>query len=85
LGEASKKQQQSSKELEMSIQIADSLEQADHGVSATGLNLTAKVELALDLWLSEMAGASDQSELMAARVAQLDGLLTTDGTSAPVN
>ncbi|MGA2187002.1 MAG: hypothetical protein ABSH33_00630 [Steroidobacteraceae bacterium] len=69
----------------MSIQIADSLDQADHGASATGLNITAKVELALDLWLSEMAGASDQRELMAARVAQLDGLLTTDDASAPIN
>ncbi len=43
----------------MAIQFADPI-------------ITDKVELALDLWLSEMSGVSDQTEQMAARMAHLD-------------
>jgi len=60
----------------MAIQIADSMiaDKVDRVSKATGLSMTAVVELALDLWLSEMSGASDQSEHMAARMAQLDAI-----------
>lgn len=40
------------------------------GPSAPKMN--AKLELALDLWLSEMSGSSDQTAHMAARLAQLE-------------
>jgi hypothetical protein len=40
------------------------------GQSAPKMN--AKLELALDLWLSEMSGSSDQTAHMAARLAQLE-------------
>ncbi len=40
------------------------------GLSAPKMN--AKLELALDLWLSEMSGSSDQTAHMAARLAQLE-------------
>ncbi|HEY3657161.1 MAG TPA: type II toxin-antitoxin system VapB family antitoxin [Steroidobacteraceae bacterium] len=58
----------------MAIQIADSMitDKVDRVAKATGLSMTAVVELALDLWLSEMSGSSDQSEHMAARMAQID-------------
>lgn len=70
----------------MAIQIADSMiDQVDRSAHATGLVLTAKTELALALWLSEMSGASDQSERMAARMAQLDDLSPDEGSSQPVN
>jgi hypothetical protein len=54
---------------------------------ATGLSMTAVVELALDLWLSEMSESSDQSEHMAARMAQLDGIRIPHhaGSSGPIN
>ena len=35
-------------------------------------NMTAKLELALGLWLSEMSGPSEELAHMAARMAQLD-------------
>lgn len=49
--------------------IADKV---DRVARATGLSIPAVVELALDLWLSEVSEPSDQSERMAARIAQLD-------------
>jgi hypothetical protein len=60
----------------MAIQITDSMiaDKVDRVAKATELSMTAKVELALDLWLSEMSGSSDQSEHMAARMAQLDAI-----------
>jgi hypothetical protein len=71
----------------MAIQIADSMiaDKVDRVAKATGLSMTAVVELALDLWLSEMSGASDQSERMAARIAQLDGMSHRAGSSEPLN
>ncbi len=71
----------------MAIQIADSMitDKVDRVAKATGLSMTAVVELALDLWLSEMSGASDQSEHMAARIAQLDGTSHRAGSSEPLN
>jgi hypothetical protein len=59
----------------MAIQFADSMITAkvDRVAKATGLSIPAVVELALDLWLSEMAVSSDQRDHMAARLAQLDG------------
>ncbi|MGO8858643.1 MAG: type II toxin-antitoxin system VapB family antitoxin [Steroidobacteraceae bacterium] len=71
----------------MAIQIADSMitDKVDRVAKATGLSMTAVVELALDLWLSEMSGASDQSEHMAARIAQLDGTPHRAGSSEPLN
>jgi hypothetical protein len=71
----------------MAIQIADSMiaDKVDRVSKATGLSMTAVVELALDLWLSEMSGASDQSEHMAARIAQLDGTPRRAGSSEPLN
>jgi len=58
----------------MAIQIADSMivTKVDRVAKATGLSMSAVVELALDLWLTEMAEASDQSLRMAARMAELD-------------
>jgi antitoxin VapB len=58
----------------MAIPIADSMitGKIDRVARATGLTMNAVVELALDLWLSEMAGWSDQTDHMAARMAQLD-------------
>ena len=58
----------------MAIQIADStiVTKVDRVAKATGLSMSAVVELALDLWLTEMAEASDQSERMAAQMAALD-------------
>jgi hypothetical protein len=67
------------------MQIANSVDQVDGVANATGLIMTAKVKLALDLWLSEMSGSSDQNERMAARVAQLDGVLQSPDSSAPIN
>ncbi len=60
----------------MAIQIADSMiaDKVDRVAKTTELSMTPKVELALDLWLSEMSGSSDQSEHMAARMAQLDAI-----------
>ncbi len=57
----------------MPIQI-DSLiaDKVDRLAKATGLSTTAVVEFALDLWLTEMAAASDETVSMAARMAQLD-------------
>jgi antitoxin VapB len=71
----------------MAIQIADSMitDKVDRVAKATGLSMTAVVELALDLWLSEMSGASDQSKHMAARIAQLDGTPYRAGSSEPIN
>ena len=56
----------------MAIQIADSMNtgKIDRVARATGLTMNAVVELALDLWLSEMAGSSDQTDHMAERMAQ---------------
>jgi len=69
------------------MQISDSMiaGKVDRVAEATELSMTAKVELALDLWLSEMSGASDQSEHMAARIAQLDGTPHRAGSSEPLN
>ena len=71
----------------MAMQISDSMiaGKVDRVAEATELSMTAKVELALDLWLSEMSGASDQSEHMAARIAQLDGTPHRAGSSEPLN
>jgi hypothetical protein len=57
----------------------------DRVAKATGLSMSAVVELALDLWLSEMSGSSDESEHMAARMAQLDGLPRPGGIAEPIN
>ncbi len=61
----------------MAIQIADSMiaDKVDRVSKATGLSMTAVVELALDLWLTEMAESSHHTEYMAARMAELDGML----------
>jgi hypothetical protein len=60
----------------MAIQIADTMiaDKVDRVSKATGLSMNAVVELALDLWLTEMSSGSDQSERMAAQMAQLDGI-----------
>jgi hypothetical protein len=70
----------------MAIQIVDSViaDKVDRVAKATGLSMTAVVELALDLWLSEMAEASHQSEHMAARIAQLDGTPYRAGASESI-
>jgi hypothetical protein len=63
-------------------QIADSnmADNADLIAMSTGLNLTGAVELALDLWLGEMSGSTDQLQHMAARIARLDGVPPHDGS-----
>jgi hypothetical protein len=60
----------------MAIQIADSMiaDKVDRVSKATGLSMTAVVELALDLWLTELAESSHHTEYMAARMAELDGM-----------
>jgi hypothetical protein len=59
----------------MAIQFADSMIAAkvDRVAKATGMSIPAVMELALDLWLSEMAISTEQRDHMAARLAQLDG------------
>jgi hypothetical protein len=71
----------------MAIQIADSMitDKVGRVARATGMSTTAVVELALDLWLSEMAESSDQRAVMAARMAQLDALIPRAGSSEPIN
>jgi hypothetical protein len=71
----------------MAIQIADSMiaDKVHRVAQATGLSMSAVVELALDLWLSEMSGSSEQCEHMAARMAQLDGVDTGRRTAGPIN
>jgi hypothetical protein len=49
--------------------IADKV---DRVARATGLSIPAVVELALDLWLTEVSEPSDQSARMAVLMAQLD-------------
>ena len=63
-------------------QIADSnmADNADLVAMSTRLNLTGAVELALDLWLGEMSGSTDQLQHMAARIARLDGVPPHDGS-----
>lgn len=71
----------------MAIQIADStiVSKVDRVARATGLSMNAVVELALDLWLSEMAASSEQTAHMAARMAELDGIADRSPSSKPVN
>jgi hypothetical protein len=59
----------------MAIQISDSMitDKVSRVAKATGLSVPAVMELALDLWLSEMAVSEEQRDRMAARLAQLDG------------
>jgi hypothetical protein len=66
----------------MAIEIADSkiADNADLVAMSTGLNLPGAVELALDLWLGEMSGSTDQLQHMAARIARLDGVPPQDGS-----
>ncbi len=58
----------------MANQVANSMivAKVDRVERATGLSIPAVVGLALDLWLSEVSEPTDQSERMAARIAQLD-------------
>jgi hypothetical protein len=57
----------------MATQFADSMiiDNVDRVSQSTALSRTAAVELALDLWLSEMSDA-DERTLMADRIARLD-------------
>jgi len=66
----------------MAIQTADSkiADSADLAAMSTEFNLTGAVELALDLWLGEMSGSTDQLQHMAARIARLDGVPPHDGS-----
>jgi hypothetical protein len=58
----------------MANQFANSMiaDKVDRVSKATGLSIPAVVELALDLWLTEVSEPSDQSARMAALMAQLD-------------
>jgi hypothetical protein len=71
----------------MAIQIADSMiaDKVDRLAKATGLSMTAVVELALDLWLSEMSGSLDQSERMTALMEQLEHSPDQAGAREPIN
>jgi hypothetical protein len=79
--------QKPSEELEMAIQIADSMiaDKVDRLAKATGLSMTAVVELALDLWLSEMSGSLDQTERMTALMEQLEHSPGHPGAREPIN
>jgi hypothetical protein len=65
----------------MTIQSNNTTSTLDRGTAPRN----AMLELALDLWLSEMSGSTDQTAHMAARLAQLDH--QPDGVEAfqPVN
>jgi antitoxin VapB len=58
----------------MAVQIANPavISKIEKLAKATGLSKTAVVEKALDRLSSELAGASDQGQRMAALLAQLD-------------
>jgi antitoxin VapB len=58
----------------MALQIANPtvVSKVERLAKATGLTKTAVVEKAVDRLISEMAGASDQTERVAALLAQLD-------------
>jgi hypothetical protein len=58
----------------MANQFANSMiaDKVDRVSKATGLSIPAVVELALDLWLTEVSEPSDQSARMAVLMAQLD-------------
>lgn len=58
----------------MALQIANStvVQKVDRLAKAMGLSKTAVVERAVDLLLSELPGASDQSQRMTALLQQLD-------------
>jgi len=59
----------------MAIQFSDSVitDKVTRVAKATGLSVPAVMELALDLWLAEMAVPEEHRDRMAARLAQLDG------------
>jgi hypothetical protein len=80
-------QEPNSKEWEMAIQIADSMiaDKVDRLAKATGLSMTAVVELALDLWLSEMSGSLDQTERMTALMEQLEHRPDQAAPREPIN
>jgi antitoxin VapB len=58
----------------MALQIAKPavVAKVEQLAKATGLSKTAVVERAVDRLISDMAGASDQKQRMAALLAQLD-------------
>jgi len=71
----------------MAIQIADSMiaDKVDRLAKATGLSMSAVVELALDLWLSEMSGSLDQTERMTALMEQLEHSPDRAAAREPIN
>jgi hypothetical protein len=70
--------------MNMGLEFANSMiaDKIDRVAKASGLKPAAVVELALDLYLSDMS-STDQLEHMAARMAQLDRLRGRTTTTLP--
>ena len=72
--------------MSMALQIANPgvVSKVERLAKATGLSKTAVVEKAVDRLISEMAGASDQTERVAALLAQLDRIPDRADASDPL-
>ena len=70
----------------MALQIANPsvVNKVEQLAKATGLSKTAAVEKAVDRLMSEIAGAPDQAERLAALLAQLDRIPDRADASDPL-